>query len=722
MGLRHKYNMILEFSSLDWNFGAPEDINNFLKTTGNLINNHMQTNHCHIYLWDDSLSQLIFNEDTPKDVIGFCSEINDFQNTRYSDKNRKMMCHPIRRGPQILGVMFLSRNRKPFTIVDERIINLLSQQLGNIIETARRISTEKISGSIETGEGTLEFNKQILMQGVGASPGMALGLSYTLDRKRRFNELQRTRFKKKYSLEELDSAISATKEQIKKLQQKVEKRLSDDAALIFTSHLLILDDTGFRNEISSMVYTGINPPAALLSVANKYINVFSASDNPLVQEKADDMEDLVFRIFANLIGEKTSSFSADGRIIIARSIYPSDILALASENCAGLMLVSGGVTAHISILAQSLKLPLVIIDFNDILKTSKPVPIAIDGTTGRICINPEQELVEEFHEVQRTERQQKDNSSLKKDTVTRDGTGIKLLSNINLISDLEEAMAIEAEGIGLYRTEYQFLLRNNFPTENEQYKIYKQIIDLADGRPVTFRTLDAGGDKVLSYYSGYKEENPFLGLRSIRFSLQNPIIFNQQIRALLRAAGSRKIKIMFPMISTLEELRTAKSMVIENYHNLTEQGLEIKMPEIGAMIEIPSLLVMIDHVCEEVDFLSIGTNDFIQYMLAVDRNNEKLSGYYNPHNPSVLRGLKIIADACNKFNIDLTVCGEMAHQKEYLPFLIGIGIRSLSVSTGFLKETQEAIAGISTAEAVKTAERSLNCSSLYEIEQILGIV
>ena len=252
--------------------------------------------------------------------------------------------------------------------------------------------------------------------------------------------------------------------------------------------------------------------------------------------------------------------------------------------------------------------------------------------------------------------------------------------------------------------------------------MYKQIIDLSGDMPLTFRTLDVGGDKILSYYRDYAEENPFLGLRSIRFSLKNPAIFRQQIRAIIRAAGGKRIKLMFPMISTMEELKAAKELVLQSFEDLQAAGFSPVMPEIGAMIEIPSLLAVLDHVCSEVDFLSIGTNDFIQYMLAVDRNNEKLKDYYTPHNPSVLRGLKLIADASIAHNIDLTVCGEMAHQKEYIPFLLGIGIENLSVSTSFLYATQKIIADTRLDEAKIIADEVLGHSSIYEIERILGII
>ena len=599
-------------------------------------------------------------------------------------------------------------------------MRFLSSQLANILENARSFLIEAVKTDLEPGYGSLEFNTEIILQGTGASPGPAFGHSFTLDRKRSFTELRRLRFDRIYTYAELARAIDRTEEQLLELQKGVEENLSDSASLIFTSHLMILKDRSFNNEIRNRISTGSNPPAALLAVADNYIKIFSESENPFVREKVEDLEDLIQRIFANLLGEEAAPSNAEGKIVIARSLYPSDILMLATEKTAGIVLISGGVTAHISILAQSLKLPMVIIDFPDLIKTDRSLPIVFDGGSGKICINPNQGIVTEFQSLRKNAGTAPE--PLKSETTTRCGRRIGLLSNINLIPDLEESVALNADGVGLYRTEFPFLLRNSFPTEEEQYSIYKQIIDLNGDRTITFRTLDVGGDKVLSYYRDYNEENPFLGLRSIRFSLRNPAIFRQQIRAILRAAEGRRIKLMFPMISTMEELRAAKDLVSQSIEELNSEGWNSAYPEIGAMIEIPSLLAIMDHVCGEVDFLSIGTNDFIQYMLAVDRNNEKLRDYYTPHNPSVLRGLKLIADACRDHNVELTVCGEMAHQREYIPFLLGIGIQNLSVSSGFLQETQRIISEIRIDEAQAEAEEILGYSSIYEIERKLGIL
>jgi phosphotransferase system enzyme I (PtsP) len=674
MIFRHRYNMLFEFSELDWLFHDSEDIDAFLKRIIDLIYKHMNISGCSIYLWDESSEQLIFmaSEKTtgtgqPKDEEplnlnirkghGLCGEAIESGRIEYSSRRRIEMAAPISRGNIPVGVLNLQRTRKPFNIIDEGIIRVLTSQLANILENAKLFYSENIKTALEPGQSSLDFNSQIILQGTASSPGVAFGNSYTLDRKRSFTELRRIKYDKVYTLAELEKAFLQTEEQLLELQKNVEENLSDSASLIFTSHLLILKDNSFKNEIKTRINNGNNAPAALLSVTETYIKAFTESENPFVREKVEDLEDLVQRIFSNLIGDNIAPINVEDKVVISKNLYPSDMLMLASEKAAGILLVSGGLTAHIGILAQSLKMPLVTIDFPDLIKTSKSLPILLDGETGKLCVNPGETILNEFQNLQEDRRSKPPEELLPDHCTTRDGTSVNLLANINLIPDLEEAMRMNAAGIGLYRTEFPFLLRSSFPTEEEQYTIYKQIIELSADKQVTFRTLDVGGDKVLAYYRDYTEENPFLGLRSIRFSLKNPVVFRQQLRAILRAAGERNIKLMFPMVSTIEEFRMARELVIECVEELRFKGLSVEMPELGAMIEIPSLLAILDHLCNEVDFLSIGSNDFIQYMLAVDRNNEKMNEYYIPHNPSVLRGLNQIAEACKKHNVELTICG-----------------------------------------------------------------
>ena len=294
------------------------------------------------------------------------------------------------------------------------------------------------------------------------------------------------------------------------------------------------------------------------------------------------------------------------------------------------------------------------------------------------------------------------------------------MANVNLMSDADLARQLGAEGIGLYRTEFPFMVRRELPTEEEQYEMYCDLVTRFPRGEIRFRTLDVGGDKVLSYFPDMHEQNPFLGVRSIRFSLRNRDIFIQQLRAMLRANVGRKLHVMFPMISSIEELRTGREMVQQCVSELQEEDYEFsKEVAVGAMVEVPSMVPMIDQFAREADFLAIGTNDLIQYLLAVDRTNEKVAHLYLPHHPAVLRTLHMVAQACTGYGVPLSVCGDMAHQAQYLPFLIGIGVRSLSVEPIYLPAVQAAVADIELAAAGALAMRMLAATSVEEVEALL---
>jgi phosphotransferase system enzyme I (PtsP) len=305
-------------------------------------------------------------------------------------------------------------------------------------------------------------------------------------------------------------------------------------------------------------------------------------------------------------------------------------------------------------------------------------------------------------------------------TQTADGARTLLLANINLLSDLKVARELNCDGIGLYRTEFPFIIRTTFPTEAEQVVIYRKLVESMPGKPVTFRTLDAGGDKILSYYHDIKEQNPAMGMRSIRFSLQNKAVFAEQIRAILRAGAGADLHIMFPMISSIDEYREASEVVHESLDQLNKQGIEHhSKPKLGMMVELPAVVDLIDDFAREVDFFSIGTNDLVQFMLAVDRTNESVAGFYLPHHPAVLRVLNRIARAALAHGRELSICGDMAHETQYIPFLLGIGVRAFSVDPIYLLRTQQAITAVSIPEAEALAQSLLSASRIRDIEELL---
>ncbi|MFW6244901.1 MAG: phosphoenolpyruvate--protein phosphotransferase, partial [Fibrobacterota bacterium] len=369
----------------------------------------------------------------------------------------------------------------------------------------------------------------------------------------------------------------------------------------------------------------------------------------------------------------------------------------------------------------SLRVPLVIIDQPRLLSVPDETQVILDAEVGNLHINPSPSVISGF--AVRNEARSRVNTvktAVKEETYTRDGQKVKLLASINLLSDLKLAREMKCEGIGLYRTEFPFLIRSDFPSEEEQYVVYRQLVKGMPGKEIVFRTLDIGGDKVLSYYDMAKEQNPFLGMRSIRFSLCNKETFVQQIRAMLRAGFDTDIRITFPMISSLEEFLEAKTAVQDCMVQLKKARVpHNSSAKIGMMVEVPSVVEMIDEFVEEVDFFSIGTNDLVQYMLAVDRTNEKVAGFYIPHHPSILRAVRKVADAASRENKEVIICGDMAHQEKYIPFFIGSGIRTLSLEAQYVPKIQKAVGRIDSEAAVKLTDKLTTSRKVSEVARLL---
>jgi phosphotransferase system enzyme I (PtsP) len=450
---------------------------------------------------------------------------------------------------------------------------------------------------------------------------------------------------------------------------------------------------------------------------------FATSGNSYMQEKTQDIEDLIVRLIGNLINETEELGKLRNRVIVTGDLLPSDLLIYSSEEAGGIVLLGGTITSHLSILARSLRIPMVISDTYELLGLPNHTPILVDAEAGNVYVDPSDEVLERFESQQKaklTLAEQK--HSIKPVTTTRDGTRVHLLANINLLADLKVASELHCEGVGLYRSEFPFMIRNNFPNEAEQFRIYHELVKLMKGKSITFRTLDMGGDKTLSYYHDIKEQNPALGLRSIRFSLQNKAVFAKQIRAILRAGAGEDLRIMFPMISSIDEFCQAREVVFECLDKLGKQNKEHnREPKLGIMVELPCVVDLIDDFTKEADFFSIGTNDFIQFMLGVDRTNENVAGSYLPYHPSVLRAMKKVVQSAIQGGKEVSVCGDMAHQKEYLPFLLGIGIRSLSMNPGYLLKIQMAISEIEIDEAKAFSEKILYQTKITDLREILNL-
>lgn len=527
-----------------------------------------------------------------------------------------------------------------------------------------------------------------------------------------------------FTLDDFYRAVQKTSDQLMEFQNRLAEQLIESASLIFSAHLMILKDARFINEIAGQIMSGISPPTAVRNVAQHYIDIFSSSSHAYIKEKVNDIEDLAGRILKNMFNwTRDESDQYDGRIVIAQDLYPSEILKLASENVKGIILVRGGITSHVSILSRSLKIPLVIANDPVLQKLSNGTPLLMDGDLGNIYIRPKKEIIEEFEHTKVIRKKISDQiGTMLPETRTLDGEQIHLMANINLLCELELATQLKAEGIGLYRTEFPFLIRNDFPTEEEQYPIYKRLFDQMKDKEVTIRTLDFGGEKLP--YDSFQNTpcvNPALGLRSIRFTLKYQNILEQQLRAILRAgANAPNMRIMFPLISSLDEFIKVKQIVKDCMTSLEKDGYCYhRTPQIGMMVEIPSVVEIIRELCGVSDFFSIGTNDFIQYMLAVDRSNDLVADYYCPHHPSVLRALARVVRIASEEQKDVAICGEMANNLVFLKYLIGIGVRTFSVAPQFLPGLQKRIGEITIRECQQHAAELLQKGTIQETYQIL---
>jgi phosphotransferase system enzyme I (PtsP) len=634
------------------------------------------------------------------------------------EKFESFLAVPILRGSVEIGVMVIQSEKKDyFSSEDIQVFRAITTQLAATIETARLLITlndkkEKIPAPVPQD---LKF-----IQGRCGSEGVAFATTIVINES--LTELQQYELGgRQYSEADLHRALEETERQLGDLQVKLEATLLDMTALIFTAQILMLKDKGFTDSLFTLIRGGVNPPQAIIDVVYDYVSKFSRINDTYLREKIYDVKDVGRRLLENLTGRTQAQHNYQDKIVIARELFPSDALKLFSQKVKGIILLSGGATSHVAILARSLNIPLVVTNEFGLLSLDPTTDVLLDAYMGYIHINPDP-LVKA--KVLQREELNRNISSLKKmiqeHPMTRDGIAVKFMANINLLGDLKAANEFKADGVGLYRTEFPFMIRSNFPSEEEQYLIYRRLVEGMPGKEITLRTLDIGGDKILSYSDYVKEENPFLGMRSIRLSLKYIDVFVAQLRAILRAGAHRRIRILFPMISSMDEFLQAKSVVQECVHQLkTERKEFIQNPSLGVMVELPSIVEIIDEMAQEADFFSIGTNDLVQYMLAVDRTNDRVAQLYLPHHPSVLRALKRIVDAGLKHGKEVSICGDMANEPKYLSLLLGLGIRCFSMDARYLPRTHERLRQVSIQECEKLTQEVLAQSQISRITQIL---
>ena len=520
-------------------------------------------------------------------------------------------------------------------------------------------------------------------------------------------------------------ALVKTTEELQKIKVKAAQNLSEEEAAVFDAHINMANDPELLSQTTDKIKSeSVNAAYAFDEVSNMFIMMFESMDNEYFRERAADIKDIKKRILAHLLGVKVNDPSTidEQVVIIAEDLTPSDTAQLDRNFVKGFATNIGGRTSHSAIMARSLEIPAVV-GTKTILEDVKDGDmIILDGLEGNVIVNPTAEQVAHYEEVAKQyEAQKAEWAKLKNEkTVSKDGQNVELAANIGTPKDFEGVLANGGEAVGLYRTEFLYMGRDNFPTEEEQFEAYKAVLEAMGDKPVVVRTLDIGGDKELPYLHLPKEMNPFLGYRAIRLCLDDTDLFRTQLRALLRASAYGKLRIMFPMIATLNEFRSAKALLLEEKAKLVAEGVTVSEEiEVGMMVEIPSAAVLADQFAKEVDFFSIGTNDLIQYTMAADRMNEKVSYLYQPYNPSILRLVKMVIDAAHKEGKWTGMCGEMAGDQTAIPLLLGLGLDEFSMSATSILPARSLISKLSKAEMADLAAEALNKSTVEEVIELV---
>ena len=563
------------------------------------------------------------------------------------------------------------------------------------------------------------------INGIAASSGIAIAKAFRLENP----ELNIT--KKQISdvdaeISRLDHAIQISYTELEKIRDHANAELGEDKAAIFSAHILVLNDPELVNPVKDKIKSeNVNAEYAMNEVASMFVQMFESMDNEYMKERAADIRDVTKRVMAHILGVTISNPAniTDEVIIIAEDLTPSDTAQLNRKYALGFTTDIGGRTSHSAIMARSLEIPAVVGTKEVTSKIENGVMVIVDGLDGQVIVDPSaEELAEYKAKKEKFELQKQEWAKLKNEpTVTKDGHHVELVANIGTPNDVEGVINNGGEGVGLYRTEFLYMGRDNFPTEEEQFESYKTVLESMGEKPVVVRTLDIGGDKELSYLHLPKEMNPFLGYRAIRLCLDQKEIFRTQLRALLRASIYGNLKIMFPMIATLDEFRAAKAVLIEEKEKLVAENVKVSETiEIGMMVEIPASAVLADVFAKEVDFFSIGTNDLIQYTMAADRMNEQVSYLYQPYNPSILRLVKMVIDAANKEGKWAGMCGEMAGDALAIPLLVGLGLHEFSMSATSILPARSQMAKLSKADMEKLAEKALSMSTAEEVVKLVN--
>lgn len=565
-----------------------------------------------------------------------------------------------------------------------------------------------------------------LIKGIAASDGVAIAKAYllvepdlTFDKNEKVTDVEG-------EVAKFNNAIEASKVELTKIRNNAEVQLGADKAAIFDAHLLVLDDPELIQPIQDKIKNeNANAATALTDVTTQFVTIFESMDNEYMKERAADIRDVSKRVLSHILGIElpNPSMIDESVVIVGNDLTPSDTAQLNKEFVQGFATNIGGRTSHSAIMSRSLEIPAIVGTKSITQEVKQGDMIIVDGLNGDVIVNPTEDELIAYQD--KRERYFADKKELQKlrdaDTVTVDGVHAELAANIGTPNDLPGVIENGAQGIGLYRTEFLYMGRDQMPTEEEQFEAYKEVLEAMNGKRVVVRTLDIGGDKELSYLNLPEEMNPFLGYRAIRLCLAQQDIFRPQLRALLRASVYGKLNIMFPMVATINEFREAKAILLEEKENLKNEGHDISDDiELGIMVEIPATAALADVFAKEVDFFSIGTNDLIQYTLAADRMSERVSYLYQPYNPSILRLVKQVIEASHKEGKWTGMCGEMAGDETAIPLLLGLGLDEFSMSATSILKARRQINGLSKNEMTELANRAVDYATQEEVIELVN--